>query len=378
MHLCVTESLKQGAALCLVEKARAIAVICKNIALVKENLAQRQRDRVAAQEEAVAATPPIIQVYDSDDSEEDAPSTRAKAKPLRTLLDCPTRWSSCWRMLSRLVQLKDDIRIVLQLGGYSEDDLSDTEWIDLSILCRILAPFSNAVRVWEGEKYSTLSLVWPLSQSLADFLSSPAPNPDDKAFPTWQEIEKKYPASHAERLKLRTEIARPDRFGDLSDVMKIATMLDPRMKDLSFLAKSKRTKAFDTLLNEIDQDAQPIEATASSSDMATAVLFPFKEAAKKTAVEEPDVASELQRYRSHPVAGAKLNDLNILSWWRTHSPLFPALAALARTYLALPASSAPSERVFSKMNVVVDKRRAFLHYARAERLVFLKHNKFFF
>ena len=179
-------------------------------------------------------------------------------------------------------------------------------------------------------------------------------------------------------MKLRTEIARPDRFGDLSDVMKIATMLDPRMKDLSFLAKSKRTKAFDTLLNEIDQDAQPIEATASSSDMATAVLFPFKEAAKKTAVEEPDVASELQRYRSHPVAGAKLNDLNILSWWRTHSPLFPALAALARTYLALPASSAPSERVFSKMNVVVDKRRAFLHYARAERLVFLKHNKFFF
>lgn len=38
------------------------------------------------------------------------------------------------------------------------------------------------------------------------------------------------------------------------------------------------------------------------------------------------------------------------------------------------ASSAPSERVFSKMNVVINKRRGKLLPERAERIIFLKMN----
>ena len=36
-----------------------------------------------------------------------------------------------------------------------------------------------------------------------------------------------------------------------------------------------------------------------------------------------------------------------LMWWTTHQAAYTHVAALARKYLAIPASSAPSERVFS-------------------------------
>ncbi len=323
--------------------------------------------------------PDIIGLHDSEDSEEEtgpaaAISPARKTRPLRTLLDCPTRWSSCWRMLTRLVKLKDDIRSVLRDGGSPELDLSDDAWADLAILCRILAPFSNAVRVWEGEKYSTLSLVWPLSENLTEFLTTSNPCPDDQPFPTWDEVACEFPASQSVRLKLMEEIARADRFGDLSNPIKIATMLDPRMKDLDFLPKSRRTPAFNILLGELEQEEQSEEAgPASYSVMVMAALFPARSTSLPSHPQErPDVANELQRYRAHPVVCSNLSEFSILSWWRSHENVYPTLAALAKTYLALPASPAPSERVFSKVNV-----GGGMHNSRDERPV-LKHNKHFY
>jgi hypothetical protein len=38
---------------------------------------------------------------------------------------------------------------------------------------------------------------------------------------------------------------------------------------------------------------------------------------------------------------------NILYWWKTNEMMFPLLAKIARTILAIPSSSAKSERVLS-------------------------------
>jgi len=38
---------------------------------------------------------------------------------------------------------------------------------------------------------------------------------------------------------------------------------------------------------------------------------------------------------------------NTLVWWKRNSILYPNLAALARKYLAIQATSASSERIFS-------------------------------
>ena len=67
-------------------------------------------------------------------------------------------------------------------------------------------------------------------------------------------------------------------------------------------------------------------------------------------------------------------ELSPLSWWKSNADRFPALASLAHKYLSVPATSAPSERVFSAAGNVVDKLRAALTAENVDALVFLHKN----
>ncbi len=49
-----------------------------------------------------------------------------------------------------------------------------------------------------------------------------------------------------------------------------------------------------------------------------------------------------------------------LKWWKEHETIFPALSHLARKYLLVPATSSPSERVFSCSGNIVTCHRASL------------------
>jgi hypothetical protein len=60
-----------------------------------------------------------------------------------------------------------------------------------------------------------------------------------------------------------------------------------------------------------------------------------------------------------------------LQWWKKKQDQFPILAKLARVYLAVPATSAPSERVFSKANHIISKTRCRLDPAKAGRMIWL-------
>ena len=64
-----------------------------------------------------------------------------------------------------------------------------------------------------------------------------------------------------------------------------------------------------------------------------------------------------------------------LEWWRKNASLFPNLAEAARTILAVPASSAPSERVFSKLGRVAAKERVRIRGELADLLTFLSFNE---
>jgi hAT family C-terminal dimerisation region len=64
---------------------------------------------------------------------------------------------------------------------------------------------------------------------------------------------------------------------------------------------------------------------------------------------------------------------NPLQWWKKNSADLPHLSVLARKYLCIPATSAPSERVFSAAGLTIAKTRASLHPENAADLIFL-HN----
>ena len=44
-------------------------------------------------------------------------------------------------------------------------------------------------------------------------------------------------------------------------------------------------------------------------------------------------------------------------WWKTYEPRFPNLGRMVRDYLAVPATSVPSERCFSVASGLITKQR---------------------
>ena len=67
-------------------------------------------------------------------------------------------------------------------------------------------------------------------------------------------------------------------------------------------------------------------------------------------------------------------DSNPLPWWKDNQHLFPNLAAVAKQYLAVQASSASSERMFSKANILIDWKRSRMDPQVVTQVMFLLGN----
>ena len=62
---------------------------------------------------------------------------------------------------------------------------------------------------------------------------------------------------------------------------------------------------------------------------------------------------------------------NPLVWWKAHAKELPLLSELAKRFLCIPATSAPSERVFSIAGLTIAKTRAAFLPEHANDLIFL-------
>ncbi len=110
--------------------------------------------------------------------------------------------------------------------------------------------------------------------------------------------------------------------------------------------------------------------------VGNAVLQMDQDQDQRLAVHET-VRSELQGYKNLPVLPAfqkrknRVKPADPLQRWKRKQDQFLILAKLARVYLAVPATSAPSERVFSKANHIISKTRCRLDPAKAGRMIWL-------
>ena len=106
---------------------------------------------------------------------------------------------------------------------------------------------------------------------------------------------------------------------------------------------AKKTKtALDVLLGEEDTSSTPV-STCEELDLYLA--------------EKP------QPRNSQP-----------LLWWQANGHRFPRLSPLAREILGIPATSTPSERIFSTAGLTVTKLRCCLKPSNVDTLIFLYHN----
>ena len=68
---------------------------------------------------------------------------------------------------------------------------------------------------------------------------------------------------------------------------------------------------------------------------------------------------------------------NPLKWWTENCAKYPYVANIAHKYLVIPATSAPSEQVWSRLARILSLRRAHLSDDLVGRMMYMKENLLF-
>ncbi len=81
---------------------------------------------------------------------------------------------------------------------------------------------------------------------------------------------------------------------------------------------------------------------------------------------------ELDNYLKFAQIDEKIEDP--LEWWLSKQTEYPYLFRIVPKYLCLVATSVPSERVFSKAEEIVSKKRSQLSWEHVDGQIFLNKN----
>ncbi|XP_030009081.1 zinc finger BED domain-containing protein 4-like [Sphaeramia orbicularis] len=167
------------------------------------------------------------------------------------------------------------------------------------------------------------------------------------------------------------EIVRP---------LALATLLDPRFKNLGFGNPAKAQEAEKQLILECATLIQPAEtsdpqiapSSSSTADNSLWDMFDQKVKSKTTTRSiTADTTIEVGKYLQEPFIPRSADPL---AYWKERAVVFPHLHKLSKKFLCIPATSVPCERVFSKAGEVITKKRNRLHPSTAEKIIFLNKN----
>ncbi|CAB5359578.1 unnamed protein product [Rhizophagus irregularis] len=161
------------------------------------------------------------------------------------------------------------------------------------------------------------------------------------------------------------------RAGYLVILLLIASLLDPRCKSLNFANESQKnqTKAlFREIYNEKRQELSTIQQQQSLSPDNTINSLLQDIFANRHRRERQDEIDEYMMIEEIDVSTCPFK------WWASQESRFPILSQLAKKYLAIPATSAASERLFSDAGNVMTVKRTNLSPTTFEHLIFCKRN----
>ena len=151
-------------------------------------------------------------------------------------------------------------------------------------------------------------------------------------------------------------------------IIRLATALDPRFKDLKCLPRGEREEVWKSVAALLrDEHGSTTPAHTEEPPKKRSLLL-FDSDSEEEDEEESNRA--LNHYRAEPTIGETGCPLQ---WWSNHAGAHPQLSALACKYLGSPATSVPCERLFSEAGNIVTKKRAALTSDNVNRLVCLSN-----
>jgi hypothetical protein len=152
------------------------------------------------------------------------------------------------------------------------------------------------------------------------------------------------------------------------------SFLDPCFKSLDFVSHTTR----DDVINQLQREYQILKddiipnVSGRSNENQSTVMGNFWK--KKNEKNITPIKNEIQHYLNLPELPA-LEEYDPFAWWATNKAQYPTLHKIAIKYLSIPATSVPSERLFSDANNLVTSQRARLDSSIINRIMFLKRNR---
>lgn len=340
---------------------------------------------------------------------------------LKVKMDVRTRWNSTLDMLNRIIRMKSAINDFLSFYNSAEGAheyrsnrtklhrLTDEDWALLEGLCYLLTCFSKATTKLSGENYSTFVSAMPILRRIKEYLCNPLmfKYDDDKISPTKKKFYDLYGSlpffGHvitklsACQTVLATEFRA--RFQSLSIEVLWSSLLDPRfgVKSSHWKDQEELDTAKQLLTNEVEAIAiatmhtnfqlespnnSPLSnesASVGDDDFEFDFHSPNKHRDASVNSDELKKAQLkvviMQEVQAYLVETEHVQNCNPLEWWRVSSAKYPNVAACARKWLSVPATSTPSERVFSICGLVSTCKRSRLIGESIEAQVFLHNNQ---
>ncbi|CAF1135674.1 unnamed protein product, partial [Brachionus calyciflorus] len=264
--------------------------------------------------------------------------------------DVPTRWNSTFLMLERTKEQVDAINETLfdrRLNRKYENlnlDLAEKEMLNEAVF--ILQPFYDATVELSGSKYSTLSIVIPVFQGLINLLETEM---SDSGFSVaLNKVLKHNTIGYMSKTKLFVKFleAKKKEYVNIAK-NKIRSIADDFPENLKQNLKLNESNTV-TRLTQIDQS---VMETNSKNRLQ---LFDFNKdfEAKKTFVKLSHLDKELYRYNLEP---SKNSDP--LIFWKANKENFPILFQIFIRIFSIPATSVPSEQLFSAAGYSIWDRR---------------------
>ncbi|XP_060079893.1 E3 SUMO-protein ligase ZBED1-like [Ylistrum balloti] len=344
-------------------------------------------------------------------------------------IDVSTRWNSAYDMLERyleqqaavyaaLLETKDLRKRESDLSTLNDGDISNAEEV-----VKTMAQLKKATVALCTEKGPTLSLICPLLHKLSTSLVAAAGDTtlvknlkkamhdnletryeDDRLFlqtatfldprfkqvPFLNEEEKDRTVKSVQGMALSTVQQVPAVRIKQEPPDAVPRPQMPTLPALPTLPQLDQLPALPTL-PQLDQDehvsgpalplsslifvsrrseSPPPRKVAALDDLLGDVFVEKVEEAKPLTPQEI-IEKEISIYANEqPI---KLTD-NPLVWWREHSIYCPHLAKVAKHLLGVPATSVPSERVFSTTGDILSAQRSGLKAKYVDVMIFLKKN----
>lgn len=302
---------------------------------------------------------------------------RQQDAPLKLIQEVATRWNSVFHMLNRILLLSDSLAIVTRKLSQAPPYLTTDEEKIIQEVVKILNIFEQATKLISAESYPTSSLVIPVICGLYDNINTLRPYVTTTIGIKFYEKVKESMNTRLLGYEIRT-------------VNKIATYLHPMYRNgyrqtenmLSAkelvrreLIQCLRDNATPTV-GHITVPPEPESPTSTTPSTDTPKLLDFLNKRKENSeLAIPANASAINILKMYQETSCKIEqDMDVGMFWDHNKHLSP-LGTIATRYLCVPATSVPSERLFSTAGYIVGSRRTRLHTDAVEMLCFLNRNR---